>query len=221
MRRLLPTTLLAAALVFAFVSAARQRAVRVPSVPAPAAGPTFNKEVARIFQENCQSCHHPGDIAPFSLMSYREARPYVQLIKEMTQSRQMPPWKAVDGCGEFEAARVLSQKDIDTIARWVDAGAPEGSPADLPQPLQFNGGWSLGQPDLVLSNPEAYTPPADADMYRCFTLPTNINQDQYVSAIDIRPGDRETVHHVIAYVDTTGESVQLDERDPGPGYTSF
>jgi hypothetical protein len=220
MRRLLLTTLLALALVTAFVSA-RQRAIRVPSPPPQANGVTFNKEVVRVFQQNCQSCHHPGDIAPFSLMTYREARPYVLLIKEKVLSHEMPPWKPVDGCGDFDAARVLSQKDIDTIVQWVDRGAPEGIAADLPPQLVFDSGWVMGQPDLVLTNPEPYTPPSSEDMYRCFTLPTNLSEDQYVSAIDIRPGDRETVHHVIAYIDTTGESVGLDERDPGPGYTSF
>src|SRR6185436_7727946 len=151
MRRLLLTAFLALALVTAFVSA-RQRAIRVPSPPPQASGVTFNKEVVRLFQQNCQSCHHPGDIAPFSLMTYREARPYVQLIKEKVLSHEMPPWKPVDGCGDFDAARVLDQKDIDTIVQWVDRGAPEGINADLPPQLVFDSGWVLGQPDLVLTN---------------------------------------------------------------------
>jgi hypothetical protein len=175
----------------------------------------------RIFQQNCQSCHHPGDIAPFSLMTYADAFPYRLQIKLMTQSREMPPWKATAGCGEFDAARVLSTSDIETIKQWVDGGAPEGSKADMPPALQFTSSWTLGQPDMVLSSPEPYTPPATGDIYRCFTLPTNLPADSYVSAIDIHPGDRETVHHVIAYIDTTGDSVALDEKDPGPGYTSF
>jgi hypothetical protein len=187
----------------------------------PNGKPTFNREVVRIFQQNCQSCHHPGDIAPFSLMTYADAFPYRLQIKLMTQSREMPPWKATAGCGEFDAARVLSTSDIETIKQWVDGGAPEGSKADMPPALQFTSSWTLGQPDMVLSSPEPYTPPATGDIYRCFTLPTNLPADSYVSAIDIHPGDRETVHHVIAYIDTTGDSVALDEKDPGPGYTSF
>ncbi|HEV7923426.1 MAG TPA: peroxiredoxin, partial [Thermoanaerobaculia bacterium] len=192
---------------------------RPPAVPN--GKPTFNREVVRIFQQNCQSCHHPGDIAPFSLMTYADAFPYRLQIKLMTQSREMPPWKATAGCGEFDAARVLSTSDIETIKQWVDGGAPEGSKADMPPALQFTSSWTLGQPDMVLSSPEPYTPPATGDIYRCFTLPTNLPADSYVSAIDIHPGDRETVHHVIAYIDTTGDSVALDEKDPGPGYTSF
>jgi hypothetical protein len=194
---------------------ARQRAVQVPGAP------TFSREVVRIFQQNCQSCHHPGDIAPFSLVDYASAKAQAPLIKFMTQTRQMPPWKPSSGCGTFADPRVLSQKDIDTLAKWVDAGAPEGNRAEMPPPLDFGTGWTLGQPDLVLSNPEPYTPPGDRDMYRCFTIPTNLTSDTYVSAIDVHPGQRSEVHHVIAFIDTTGESVQLDEKDPGPGYTSF
>jgi len=207
---------LASALVVAFISA-RQRAVH----PAPASGPTFSKEVVRIFQSNCQTCHHPGDIGPFSLMSYADAAPHASDIKFMTQTQQMPPWKPAQSCGIFDSPRILSQPDIDTIARWVDNGAPEGDPADLPPQLNFAGGWALGQPDLVLSSAQPYTPPAIGDMYRCFSIPTNTTSDQYVSAIDIKPGDRQTVHHVIAFIDTTGESATMTGSDGGGGYPCF
>jgi hypothetical protein len=209
--------LIATALILAFVGA-RQRVSRPPVAPP---GPTFNKEVSRILQANCDSCHHPGDIGPFSLMTYRDAFPHAQAIKSMTQTRQMPPWKPSLDCGNIADARVLSNDEIDTLAKWADAGAPEGNAADLPAPLTFEGGWSLGQPDAVLSNSTPYTPPAVGDMYRCFTMPTNLIEDQYVSAIDVRPGDRQTVHHVIAFIDTTGESRALDEADPAPGYQCF
>jgi hypothetical protein len=211
---------LASAFVFALV-AARQRAVLHPPTPQLTDGPTFNKEVVRIFQNRCQSCHHPGDIAPFSLMTYADAAPHADAIKYMTQTRQMPPWKATPACGDFADARVLGQDEIDTISKWVDNGAQQGNIADLPAPKNFDGGWALGQPDLVLSYAEAYKPPVTGDMYRCFPIPTNLPADMYVSAIDIKPGDRETVHHVIAYIDTSGDSQKLDEADAGPGYTSF
>ena len=202
--------------LIALPAAAKSRAVRHPT-----AWPTFNNEVVRIFQDHCQSCHHAGDIAPFSLTSYAEAKPYATLIKLMTKSHQMPPWKPTDGCGQFADERKLTTEEIDTIGQWVDHGAPEGDAWELPPPLDFSSGWVLGQPDMVVSNPEPFTPPAQGDTYRCFSLPTNFKTTTYVSAIDTHPGDRETVHHLISFIDATGESAQLDANDPGPGYTCF
>ena len=217
MRRIVLASAFALALI-----AARQRAVLHPAPPPQiTSGPTFSSEVVRVFQNRCQTCHHPGDIAPFSLMTYNDAAPHADAIKYMTQTRQMPPWKATPACGDFADARVLSQNEMDLIAKWVDNGAPEGNVADLPPAKNFDGGWALGQPDLVLSYSVPYTPPVTADMYRCFPIPTNLPADTYVSAIDIKPGDRQTVHHVIAYIDTSGDSQKLDEADAGPGYTSF
>ena len=220
-RRALLTTAFAAALALAFLGA-RPRPVRFPSAPA-ATGPTFSNEVVRIFQQHCQNCHHTGGVAPFALQSFSDARLHAPEIKLMTQTRKMPPWKPVTSCAEFDGERVMSQAEIDTIAKWVDAGAPEGDRAQMPPRVEFPAAeWGLGrEPDLVLSYPEAYTPPANGDMYRCFTIPTNLDSDRYVAAIDVLPGNPQTVHHVIAYIDTGDESVKLDERDPGPGYTSF
>jgi hypothetical protein len=219
-RRILLTVVTALAVCVAFVGAARQRAVR--NIPAPpVVGPTFSNEIVRIFQQHCQSCHHPGDIAPFSLMDYQSAKPYALQIKFMTQTRQMPPWKAAAGCGDFAEARRMGQSEIDTIASWVDKGAAEGNPADLPAPLNFDSGWALGEPDLVGSYTDSYTPKASGDTYRCFPIPTDSTDVRWVSAIDIHPGDRQTVHHVIAFLDTTGASETLDRADPAPGYTCF
>lgn len=202
-------------------AAVRQRAVH-PAAPAPAPGtPTWSRDVALIVQENCQSCHRPNEIAPFSLLTYRDAAPWAKLMKFMTQTHQMPPWKPADGCGDFADRRALTPAQIETIAKWADGGAPEGNPAEAPAPKVFSSDWTLGPPDLVLSYKEPYTPPMDGDMYRCFPIPTNLAEDTYVAAIDIRPGDRETVHHVIAYTDTTGEAEKRDASEPGPGYTSF
>lgn len=211
---------LSVVLTLAVLAAAWDAGERAPA-QAAAAAPTFNKEVVRIFQKNCQSCHHPGDIAPFSLMSYKEARPWAKAIREAVITRQMPPWKPVPGCGNFKDARQLTDAEIATIAQWADAGAPEGDAADLPPALNFSDGWTLGEPDLILSYDSSYTPPITGDMYRAFPIPTNLRGDRYVSAIDIRPGNRKIVHHVIAYVDPTGASAQLDANDPGPGYTAF
>lgn len=201
--------------------AGKARSVRHFPPPAPHVGPTFSNEVVRIFQQHCQTCHHEGDIAPFSLVTYAESKPYAAMIKFMTQSRQMPPWKPAEGCGDFKDERRLTDAEIDTIAKWVDAGAPEGNRAELPAPLDFSGGWALGEPDAIYKLPEPFTPPEGRDTYRCFTIPTHLTSTRYVTAVDTRPGDRETVHHVITFIDTTGASERLDANDPGPGYTCF
>ena len=209
----------AVAVILLFVAASRQRIVK-PPVAHPAGGPTFSKEVVRIFQDNCQSCHHPGDIGPFSLMDYESAKPWAAQIKLMTQTHQMPPWKPTPDCGNFADVRAISQEQINTIAQWVNNGAPEGNRADLPTPTDFSSGWTLGQPDLVLSYPQTFTPAASGDTYRCFPLPA-ADAKHYVSAIDIHPGDRKTVHHVIAFIDKADNAARLDAAEPGPGYTCF
>jgi mono/diheme cytochrome c family protein len=182
---------------------------------------TFNNQVVRILQKNCQVCHHPGDIAPFSLMTYEDAYLWAGRIEEVTQSRYMPPWKPAAGCGEFQNQRGLTDEEIATIAQWVDAGVPEGDPNDLP-PLEFPDGWTLGEPDLMLTPEVEYQPdPTGGDIYRCFSIPTNLTEDRYVTRIEIRPGNRSIVHHVLLFVDATGASVALDQADPEPGYTCF
>jgi len=191
------------------------------SASAQSTGPTFNKEVVRIFQANCQSCHHPGDIAPFSLMDYASARPWAASIQEQVLLRAMPPWKPAQGAGVFRGARGLSQTDIDTLTNWVKAGSPEGDPADLPAPLKFNGGWELGQPDLVLTMPAPFNVPATgADIYRCFSLPTNLPANTYISAFQVIPGDASVAHHAVMYSDPAGISKTL-EKVPGQGYSCF
>jgi uncharacterized protein (TIGR03437 family) len=183
--------------------------------------PTFNKEVVRIFQQHCQTCHHPGDIGPFSLMSYKEARPWAVSIREQVITKAMPPWKPQPGCGDFKDVRALTPDEINTIVAWVDGGAPEGNAADLPNPLEFTEGWPLGQPDFVAQT-ETYTPPQGKDTYRCFSVPTSqLRGDRWLQGLDVQPGNRKVVHHVIAYADPLGKSVELDQQEPGPGYTCF
>ena len=186
------------------------------------ATPTFSKEVVRIFQKNCQSCHHPGDIAPFSLMTYKEARPWAASIREQVLLKKMPPWKPAPGCGDFADARALTPDEVSTLVAWVDGGAPEGNPADLPPMLEFPDGWSLGAPDLVIAPEKEYTPPPQGDMYRCFTVPAgDLRGDRWIGALTVKPGNPRIVHHVIAYGDPAGESIALDAKDPEPGYPCF
>lgn len=199
-------------LVFPMLGARRRVAL-------PPQGPTFNKEIVRILQQNCQSCHRPGDIAPFPLLTYRDTAARADEIKYMTQTRKMPPWKAAEGCGDFVGVRAMSAQDIGLLASWADGGAPEGDAVDLPAALTFSESWALGTPDLTLSMTKTFTPPPDRDEYRCFSLPTNATQDLWVSTIDFRPGDRGTVHHIVPYLDSTGASAKLDKD--GSGYQCF
>jgi len=198
----------------AFAGASRTRPVRVTK-PIP----TFNKEVSRIFQQHCQSCHRPEEVAPFSLLTYQDAKPHAALIGYMVSEEKMPPWKAAEGCGEFTAERKLSAAEIATIQDWVRSGAPEGDPRDLPAPLTFQSDWTLGKPDFTLRTPVFQTP-AHKDTYRCFPV-TGPGDARFISAIDVRPGNREITHHVIAYLDTTGASAALDAKDIAPGYECF
>ncbi len=185
--------------------------------------PTFSDQIVRIFQQRCQVCHHPGEVAPFSLMEYGPARQYAGLIADATQRRFMPPWKPVPGFGEFEGERVLTEREIDLIRRWVQAGAPLGDPRDQPAPLQFSDRWTVGEPDLVLTIDRDYRPdPLGEDDYRCFSIPSELLKNQQIGAVEIRPGNREIVHHVLVFPDPTGVSATLQApNDPQPGYSCF
>lgn len=183
---------------------------------------TYTKNVAPILYQNCDSCHRAGQIAPFALTSYADARKRAQLIAAVTQSRLMPPWKAEPGFGHFTGERRLSDAQIKTIQDWAAAGAPEGNLTDLPPMPNYPNGWALGQPDAVLQPDEAYTLAADGnDIYRCFVIPTSYTEDRWLSGLEVHPGNRQVVHHIIAYLDTSGTARKKDAADPGPGYTSF
>jgi peroxiredoxin len=182
---------------------------------------TYTRDVAPILQKNCQGCHRPGEIGPFPLMSYEQARRWAVAIKDYTGRRAMPPWKAESGVAEYANTRALTEAEIATLGQWADAGAPQGDPKELPPPRKFVEGWTLGEPDLVLEPTEAYSVAAEGDdVYRCFVLPPKFTESRYIAAIEARPGNRAVVHHVIAYLDTTGISEKLDAADPEPGYTS-
>jgi hypothetical protein len=163
---------------------------------------TFNKDVAPILYKNCDECHKPNDIAPMSLINYKDARPWARSIREMVVTKQMPPWGADSTPGEFTNDRRLSQSDIDTITAWVDQGAKEGDPKDLaPAPSFTQDGWLLGKPDVVLSMDKAYQIPANGpDEYVYFTIPTNFTEDKWVTAAELKPGNKKVVHHIIAFL---------------------
>nr|MDQ2687870.1 hypothetical protein [Armatimonadota bacterium] len=186
--------------------------------PQPPSAVTFAKDVAPILYQNCTTCHRTGQVAPFTLSSYADAKKRARLIAAVTEQRIMPPWKA-DSHGEFQNERRLTNAQIGVLKRWADAGAPAGKLAAAPPAPTFPGGWTLGKPDLIVGPSESYTVDAEgSDIYRCYVIPTNFAEDRYVSAIDVRPGNRAVVHHVIAYLDTSGEARRKDAADPGPGY---
>jgi hypothetical protein len=160
---------------------------------------TFTKDVAPILYKNCAECHRPTGVAPMSLINYKEVRPWAKAVKERIVDRSMPPWFADPKHGEFANDPSLSPEEIRTITAWVDAGAPKGDDKDLPPAPKFTEGWAIGQPDLVLSMQEEYSVPADGTIpYLYFRIPTNFTEDRWVQAVEIKPGDRRVVHHVIA-----------------------
>ncbi len=162
---------------------------------------TFSKDVAPIFQKNCQTCHRPGEVAPMPLLSYKDARPWAKAIRQKVVQREMPPWFADPKYGEFSNDCRLAQKDIDTIVAWVDGGAKEGDPKDMPPNPEFVSGWNIGKPDVVFSMTEEFAVPERGVIpYKYYAVPTNFTEDRYVQFAEIRSGDREHVHHVIVNV---------------------
>jgi hypothetical protein len=190
-----------------------------PAVSTAQTPVTFSEHVAPIVFANCTSCHRPGEAAPFSLMSYRDARPLAKAIASATASKVMPPWKAGPSDFAFENARRLTDEQIAIIQRWVADGAPEGDPAKTPALPRFTEGWQLGTPDLAVTMSEAFEVPAKGpDVYRNFVVPLNLDRDTWVRAIDFRPSARSVVHHSLFFLDATGAAREQDALDAVPGF---
>lgn len=182
----------------------------------------FNKELIRILQRNCLSCHHPGGIA-FSLAAYDEARPWAKAIKEEVLEKRMPPWHAVKGYGDFSNAPSLTQRDIDLIVNWVEGGAPKGEDKDLPQDPLFSSDWQLGKPDLILKPETSTTVEADANETRVVTFPTPLKEDRWLTAVDVLPGNPAAVHCATVFLLTARDSqpsgetmMQVQNKVPAP-----
>ncbi len=167
---------------------------------------TFNKDIAPIFYKSCAECHRPGEAAPFSVLSYKDVRPWARSIKEKVVSRQMPPWHADPHIGQWANDPRLTQAQVETISAWVDGGAIEGNPKDLPPAPKFVEGWGIGNPDVIVQMPEEYSVDASGpDEYQYFDAPTNFKEDKYVQMAEARPGNRKVVHHIIAFVVPPGQ----------------
>ena len=198
MRKLVVTALVALSALY----------VAPPASAQNAAAPTFTKDVAPILFANCTSCHRPGEIAPMSLLTYKDARPWAKAIASKVADGTMPPWHADPKYGTFVGARSLTDVQKSTIAKWVAAGAPEGNAADLPAPPAYNDGWNI-TPDVVLSMTEDYPIPATGEVpYQYLEIPANFAEDRYISDWEIRPGDRRAVHHLLLYLKAPKEVVE-------------
>lgn len=189
--------------------------------PRPKGTLTYSKDIAPILNQNCEVCHRAGDVGPFPLASYADARKRAAQIALVVSRRIMPPWKP-ESHGEFQSERRLTEAQIGTIKQWAAEGAAEGRSSDLPPAPQFPTGWALGEPDVVLQPAADYHVAAEGrDVYRCFVIPTHFNEDRYVSAIDVRPGNRAVVHHVLVYIDTEGRARKLSAKtEAEPGYST-
>jgi len=179
------------------------------AAPAAAATPTFTKDVAPILYKNCVECHRPTMFAPMSLITFDDARPYARSIKQRVVSRAMPPWGADAPHGVFKNDPRLSQEEIDTIAAWVDGGAPKGDDADLPKPPQYADGWTIGKPDAIFTMEDDFQIPAEGAIpYQYLRVPTHLTEDKWIQAIEIRPGAAAQVHHVIAFTQPAGQPIR-------------
>ena len=208
------------------ISSATFADVAKPSVTPATSVPTFTKDVAPIVFKQCAECHRPGEVAPFPLLSYTQVRKHAKEIVDVTQNRQMPPWKAFHGYGDFIGERRLTDQQIATIAAWANGGKPEGNSADLPPLPKFTEGWSAGQPDMVVKVPHPFQLQTQGrDQFRVFVIPLNLTEDKYVRAVDFRASNPKVVHHALFFLDNSGRGRELEQEaqdksgDPTqPGY---
>ncbi len=162
---------------------------------------TFAKQIASIFQNRCEECHRQGGVAPMSLVTYEESRPWARAIKEKVVSREMPPFHASGPVGRYQHDPRLTDDEIATIAKWVDGGAPKGNQKDLPAPREWKSRWTHGEPDLVVKVKQPYTVKAsDKDQYVFFVFEYVFPEDTWIRAVDTRPGNLKVVHHANTHV---------------------
>ncbi len=185
---------------------------------------TYHREIEPILRANCVSCHRPGDIGPFLLEDYADARRRSKMIALVTEDRTMPPWHAVPGIGSFRDEHTLGEREIQALATWARTGAKEGDPdMRLPNPAnERTSAWRLGEPDYVVEMPVDFEIPAQGeDVYRYFVIPSELLRDEAIVAVDFRPGDPSVVHHAILYQDFSGWGREMDAAVDGPGFGVF
>ncbi len=187
-----------------------------------AGAPTFSKEVVRIFQANCQNCHRTGvQFTPMSLLTYEEARPYAKSIKKAVAARTMPPWHADPAYGKFRNTLRMSDADVRTIVQWIDAGCPQGNPADLPPERTWDDkGWQIGEPDVVIDMGQDFAVPADGVVpYKVFTVKTDFPEDKWISAMEARAGNLSVVHHAVILLRNPKGGLELPDKGDMMGGT--
>ncbi len=191
------------------VLAGREVAVKATEAPgcavekpaASTASVTFHKDVEPILQRRCQECHRPGEIGPFSLLSYESAKKNARMIKEVVEARRMPPWHADPKHGAWANDRRLSDGEVSTISKWVDGGTPAGEAADAPPARVWPKGWRIGTPDKVYEAPEYRVRAEGTIPYQYFEVKTDLKEDVWVQAMEVRPGARAAVHHILVFVE--------------------
>jgi peroxiredoxin len=178
-----------------------------PQAARPDSSTSYHRDIAPLLQVQCQACHRAGEAAPFALASYADARHWGPMIAEVTANGSMPPWHASPDHGRFRNERRLSAEQKALIARWVEAGCPEGDPADAPPPVRWPEGWLIGTPDRVLRMPEPFRVPAEGVIeYQHVIVDPGATTDLWVSAIEVRPGNRRVLHHCNVYLQPPGEN---------------
>jgi hypothetical protein len=211
----------------AFVAAFLAPFVAMPSFGAI---PTFYADVLPILQNRCQECHRPGSVAPMSLITYKEVRPWAQSIRANVIGRKMPPWFADPCCGSFANDRSLTTEEIQTLASWAAGHAPAGDPKDAPPPKVWPANWNLTTPDAVLPMPVSFAVPDKGPVdYQRFVIETGFLTDRWVQAVEVRPGVRAVIHHAVVYIREAGEtwtkgpvtSDLLTVYAPGSGAQTF
>jgi uncharacterized protein (TIGR03437 family) len=183
---------------------------------------TYSRDIAPIIYANCSTCHRPGQVSPFSLLTYDDVAKHGRTIAAVTLSRYMPPWKPENGWVAYRDQRGLTDAQIALIQQWVADGMPQGDPSQTPPVPNFPDGWQLGTPDLILTMPVGFNVPAEGtDVYRNFVLPTGITEDKWVRAIELKPTARSVVHHALFYSTTSAQARAMDGQDGQPGFPGF
>ncbi len=166
---------------------------------------TYAKDAAEILHKRCAGCHHEDTAAPFALLTYKDSKERAEMIREVVADRRMPPWDADARFGKFKNDLRMPQHEIDTLLAWIDEGTHLGDEKEVPEPPKFASGWNIGQPDMVFQMQEEFTVPATGTVqYKYFVVPTNVDHDLWVQAVEPRPGNRAVVHHIIVYMRKIG-----------------